>query len=356
MAAPVTYTDHDVVQFLCHRDNTLPQYRFPTFCRFYHDTIDVNSALTNPSTAISQRFLASPSAIIAVVSKLRSQCNTAKATILQQLFPQMSKEGAELCLRSIVKIAFMIDPASLSFFSDEYQRWGEYCPVQWKDDQSLVRFIESTFPRSACRVTATHSRLKAWKLEHRYGISIVPTNDLAQHLLYDFQCRVLTVFHQVAWLKAQLRYVSNFNDPGSTQECLARGVLPPRLLRETLFSIYRILFPLDEKSARFARRLVNRWNETIDPDFLIDPGAIHSMSEPFEFVFWGKRLERLEKVVANPPPSNTLVSWFERHTSERNVLTVAIVGVVLAAVFGFLSFIVSIVQLIISYQAWKFPV
>ncbi|OTB19400.1 hypothetical protein K445DRAFT_8441 [Daldinia sp. EC12] len=134
-----------------------------------------------------------------------------------------------------------------------------------------------------------------------------------------------------------------------------RGILPPRILRETLYSIYRILFPLDEKSAKFARQLINEQDRRFDHSLLQDPGAIHPMSEPFQFAFWGKRLQRLEDVVAHPPPTNRLISWIERHTSERNALTVAIVGLFFAALFGLLGVMVGVAQLVLSYYAWKYP-
>ncbi|KAI0097531.1 hypothetical protein GGR51DRAFT_467970 [Nemania sp. FL0031] len=37
-----------------------------------------------------------------------------------------------------------------------------------------------------------------------------------------------------------------------------KGVLPPTLLRKMLFSICRILFPVDDKSAQFIRRFVTK--------------------------------------------------------------------------------------------------
>jgi hypothetical protein len=73
------------------------------------------------------------------------------------------------------------------------------------------------------------------------------------------------------------------------------------------------------------------------------------------YEYWGERLETLYNLVEDPPPANVLVAWFERHTSERNALTVAIIGLFLAVVFGFLSVVIGILQLVVAWLAWKYP-
>ncbi|XXH00750.1 hypothetical protein Hte_007100 [Hypoxylon texense] len=249
----------------------------------------------------------------------------------------------------------MIDASSTESFSDDYRfRHSDSFPVHWEDGKSFIDFIQSTFPSTTYRATGPFNRLKAWKLKQRCGISIVPTDDLVRHLLYDSGSRTLTVFHHVTWLKAQLNHASAISD-AQALDYLTRGVLPPQLLRETLYSIYRILFPLDKKSAKYARRLVDEWGGSFDPNLLVDPGVMHMASDAFEFKFRGKRIGHLENVVAHPPPKNVVVSWIGRHSSDRNVLTVAIVGVLFAALFGLLGLIVGIGQLIVSYLAWKYP-
>ena len=60
-------------------------------------------------------------------------------------------------------------------------------------------------------------------------------------------------------------------------------------------------------------------------------------------------------IVKSPPPTNVFMNWLERHTPERNALTVAIIGLLLAAVFGFLSFLVGLLQLILAWVVWKNP-
>lgn len=73
------------------------------------------------------------------------------------------------------------------------------------------------------------------------------------------------------------------------------------------------------------------------------------------FNYWGHRLAALHEIIKRPPPANAMVAWFERHTSERNALTVAIVGLFLSVLFGLLSFIVGLLQLILAWVAYKRP-
>jgi hypothetical protein len=87
----------------------------------------------------------------------------------------------------------------------------------------------------------------------------------------------------------------------------------------------------------------------------MDDGTIRAFPDNFEYRYWGNRLKILRNMVTNPPPANKLVSWVERHTSERNALTVAIIGIFLSALFGFLGFTVGLAQLVISILAWKQP-
>lgn len=94
-----------------------------------------------------------------------------------------------------------------------------------------------------------------------------------------------------------------------------------------------------------------------DPNLLgYDGLARLSELENLKLVYWAKRVRTLQEIAKNPPPAYKLVSWIERHTSERNALTVALVGVFLAALFGLLGLMVGVAQFIVSILAWKHPV
>ncbi|KAK4450977.1 hypothetical protein QBC34DRAFT_378802 [Podospora aff. communis PSN243] len=208
--------------------------------------------------------------------------------------------------------------------------------------------------------------LKAWKLRKRYRIRISPTDDLAQHLVYNHTTGTLSVFRQVTYLKAQLRHSSDMDISTPASTSIPRGTLPPQLLLETLYTIYFILIPLFRdptgKSHRLAKKLVKGrtypGQEKFDPDLLIYDGLIRQKADldDFKLVYWAKRIRALQGIVHNPPPSYKIISWIERHTSERNALTVAFIGVFLAVLFGLLGLMVGIAQLVVSILAWKNPV
>ena len=92
-----------------------------------------------------------------------------------------------------------------------------------------------------------------------------------------------------------------------------------------------------------------------DPNSKWDEGHVRNIPKDFVYVYWGARLARLDDIVKNPPPKNRFVSWIERHTSERNALTVALIGLFLSALFGLLGVIVGLAQLWITILAWKYP-
>ena len=80
----------------------------------------------------------------------------------------------------------------------------------WNSDKKLLKILEEAFDPThpegltPTDVQAYKKALKAWKLRKRRKIKIRPTDDLLEHLLFNPTTRVLKVFHQVAWLRAQL--------------------------------------------------------------------------------------------------------------------------------------------------------
>jgi hypothetical protein len=82
---------------------------------------------------------------------------------------------------------------------------------------------------------------------------------------------------------------------------------------------------------------------------------VRELPADFSFLYWGDRIAKLYDLTKHPPPANALVSWFERHTSERNALTVAIIGLFLSVLFGFLGVVIGLFQSVIAWLAWKYP-
>ncbi|KAJ0168269.1 hypothetical protein CTA2_7900 [Colletotrichum tanaceti] len=267
--------------------------------------------------------------------------------------------------RTVVAVTFMIN-CSLG----DHQAFGlertDPSWAKWEGDVRFASFVSEAFTQHlsmteeqmgrVVEAIAHKKSLKAWKLAKRYDIKIRPTNNLLEHLAYDAGTKILKVFHQVFFLRAHLAVTKNHPLELGFEESLAMGTLPPRLLLETLLTLHTILYPIidtsDEKSYASLEKVIRR--HAFDKEaMLID--FVRTVPPDMVFRYWGDRLTRLHEAVRRPPPTNTVISWFERHTSERNALTVAIVGLFLAALFGFLSFLVGLLQLVLAWVAWKHP-
>ncbi|SCO09507.1 uncharacterized protein FFB20_13314 [Fusarium fujikuroi] len=236
----------------------------------------------------------------------------------------------------------------------------------WRGDTPFLTFIESTFYKRAStlpeqqqgltEVILNKKSLKAWKLYQRYGIEIKATDNLVEHLYLDISRKTLKVFHQVSFLRAHLEKTRHEPLDLGFEESLKRGTLPPRLLLETLVTFHDILFPVmsvrDTKSLDTLKGMIKK--NGFDPEGRWIEFVRNTPSD-MSFTYWGHRLTKLHDLVKRPPPANAIVAWFERHTSERNALTVAIIGVFLSVLFGFLSFLVGLLQLILAWVIYNHP-
>ncbi|KAI1650060.1 uncharacterized protein F4817DRAFT_303578 [Daldinia loculata] len=144
---PALLIDKNIIETLCHSPEP-PHDQFSAFFRFYCNTLCADSFPTGTLTNSFAHPLASSIDVIKAISMMRSQCGTSKETLIRQLFPGIPKDKQEQSLRTLVKVAFMLDTASYKSFSDDFQlRFGDAFPVNWKDDQgrnpSSWRFGES---------------------------------------------------------------------------------------------------------------------------------------------------------------------------------------------------------------------
>ncbi|KAK4222480.1 hypothetical protein QBC38DRAFT_375064, partial [Podospora fimiseda] len=83
---------------------------------------------------------------------------------------------------------------------------------------------------------------------------------------------------------------------------------------------------------------------------------VRPILDNFPFTHWDSRLATLHDLVKSPPPTNSLLSWVERHTSDRNVMTVATLALFLAVIFGIVSTLLGCAQLIVAWLSWRHPV
>lgn len=136
------------------------------------------------------------------------------AEVLAELDHQNSIKPTVLDVQNTVNVAvqamLMIDCAASDWHSGTFMLGG-YKPTSWLSSERLVEFLGRSFPRTldddedGIRATLQNaSRLKAWKLKTRLGITFRGTDNLAEHLLFDPRHNVLYLFHHAAYLKAQL--------------------------------------------------------------------------------------------------------------------------------------------------------
>ena len=122
-------------------------------------------------------------------------------------------EARDYAVRALLQVSLMIDCAS-KIYPEDYQM-GDFVPQTWKEEQPFARFVESCFPsrsfqdpevRKASRsALKQRGRLKAWKLGRKqFNVRLRPTDNLAEHLVFDSERRILHVFRQVGFLKAHL--------------------------------------------------------------------------------------------------------------------------------------------------------
>ncbi|KAK9774265.1 putative RGS domain-containing protein [Seiridium cardinale] len=338
-----------VISELCHDVEMTPS-KYEAFGNYYRAT---TVSVDNYDTAIT--IEPGNGSILDTVRLLRNNAQRTKTALQQLAFPTSSAKDIQFGIRNAVIIGFMVDCDSKDDHSKTYRLWDTL--TRWDANRSLEEFMQSSFPTfSPFHRKDWASSPKAWKLRRRYKIRFIPTNDLLQHLVYDKQNLTVKIFHQTAWLKSQLRCTSKYSIDTNFAKSLQLGTLPPQLVLETLVSIYYILFPVaeDSRTAKIVAKLIRK--RGFDPDFRVDDfGSIRELAEDFECRYWSHRLRIIQEISTEPPATNRFLSWIEWHTTERNALTVAIIGVFLAAFFGMLGCIIGIAQSILAYLAWKYP-
>ncbi|KAK3985216.1 hypothetical protein QBC44DRAFT_405346 [Cladorrhinum sp. PSN332] len=277
---------------------------------------------------------------------------------------QISVREKEHMARITVDVLFAIDCMLRDYYSfNQAQRGLISHQIKWEADTPFLSFIQDAFVSFAKHTGHDHAHkgftkksLKAWKLTKRYGLKIRCTNNILEHLELDLKTMTLKVFHQVSFLRAHLTKTKEEPLDLSFEESIRRGSLPPRLLLETLLTFHDVLFPVasirDKKSRALLKTMIDKHSFDSEAEWI---EFVRPTPEGMAFDYWGHRLAALHEIIKKPPPANAMVAWFERHTSERNALTVAIVGLFLSALFGLLSFIVGTLQLVLAWVAYKHP-
>jgi hypothetical protein len=191
----------------------------------YFDLYD--SLTTSEYTTIeieqAQPALKSHNDIRKIALALRSNTRATRQEFASSICPH----DQDLAINLAVQLISMIDCFDKHRHSDEYHIGG-FRPVYWKNSERFVDFVMRTFPidqqnqlhgRTAMK---EKSMLKCWKLRKRAHIKFLPTDNLAEHLLYDPYDNVVRIFRQIAFLKAQLRLSVKMPLDCGISESLAR--------------------------------------------------------------------------------------------------------------------------------------
>jgi hypothetical protein len=206
----------DALKVLC-RDPILTESKFTAF-RYYYDEVrlGVHPGRLNGDTIIpiERSYPLTHGSVIQAVEKPRSRSEKTAETFWTEAFP--SDDNPIDAARRTVKLTYLIDPASQNSYPIGFRFENESVfPVKWESNQTFREFFNTAFPTTDPKVlevwkaSSRRTSLKAWKLHKRLKLEIVPTNDLAERLVYNPHTKSSAVFHQVEWLKAQVGYVEN---------------------------------------------------------------------------------------------------------------------------------------------------
>lgn len=167
---------------------------------------------------------------LALELKANPQCT--REEFKRQLFPKELKDSEasveqERAINVAVQLMFMIDCSDKDRHCEGYEIGG-FRPVNWDGSERFTEFVKRVFPTGVSNMEKVRTALKeknalkCWKLRKRAHINFLPTNNLAEHLLYDPRDNVVRIFCQTAFLKAHLRLSASMSTDCGIPESLQR--------------------------------------------------------------------------------------------------------------------------------------
>ncbi|KAK1752653.1 hypothetical protein QBC47DRAFT_404976 [Echria macrotheca] len=339
---------------------------FPAYFSFYNDLThrhnDYHVTIDAPPTLLP----ITGDTILLAANTIRSNVSRSKKET-DESFRTLAASDPKACynekaVRIATQAMFMVDPNAEECHATDFTL-GAYRPLSWRSDETLVAFIHRVFPPSlttsqeVARDAVEYRSLRARKLQKRLGARFRPTNDMAQHLLFDEKRNCLYLFHHVGFLKAHLSRYRAKEKPLAVglEGSLAVGTLPPQLLVETLYTLQAVLFPsIDPDSAQTLDELIEK--RGFDPECAEYEGyeLFQDLPSDFRFVYWGERIAHLHQLMSRSPPRNKLERWFRRKSTEGNALFVALLALVISILVGLVSIVLSCVQIWITWYTWKY--
>lgn len=202
MQSPTQPEKKDIAaQFLSDQAAQRPE-RYETYLTYYNEILRGRSGtfVVSVETQAFSNHRDIASSLVTLISKP----SQTKADFDSTFAASVPKTERDHATRTLLRLALMIDCASNQYFTI-----GDFVPRSWDEDKSLANFVESCFPltnhNSAARLTESErKKLKAWKLKARCRVKLRPTDNLAEHLVFDRERRTLKVFRHVGFLKAHL--------------------------------------------------------------------------------------------------------------------------------------------------------
>jgi hypothetical protein len=190
-------------------------YSFSTYFKIY-------DSLTTPPYATIQIHppaLNSHDDIRRLALELRANPQSTREEFKDKVFPQnlMGPEAAidqERAINVAVQLLLMINCSDKDRHCEGYEVGG-FRPVSWDGSERFTDFVRKVFPtdvhdREKVRTAMKEKNaFKCWKLKKRAHVKFLPTDNLAEHLLYDPQDNIVRIFRQTAFLKAHLRLSAN---------------------------------------------------------------------------------------------------------------------------------------------------
>ncbi|KAK1635414.1 hypothetical protein BDP81DRAFT_429657 [Colletotrichum phormii] len=282
----------------------------------------------------------------------------------ESMFSRADRGDTGKILDCIVRLMFM------TACQTEGTALGSYNTYEWKNDETLTKFLKRVYPQAFAGGTPekpiSMANLSAHILSKHAGVDIRATDTLSDHLSFvqGIGYKTLLVFHHRTFLEHSFELLRADREDLShgVTEAASHGCLLPELLTETLRTLDLLFPPVGDGQSR---QLLERWvqREDLDPDLLQpchsllnispehkNPDDLHELYT--QYPDWAPRLARLLKEVDDPTPTTRWERYAERKKSPRHMFKCALAAFVVAAIFGILATALAAVQVWISYCAW----
>ena len=149
--------------------------------------------------------------VISFFNTLIGNVSQTKADFNSLFAPDVEASARDHATRLLLQASLMIDCDPWQ--TSSCHKLGDYVPRTWEEKQSFVNFVECCFPsppqsqqvrEESKSALAQRHRLAAWELEQWYDIRLRQTDDVAKHLAFNPDNRVLYVFREFEFLKTHL--------------------------------------------------------------------------------------------------------------------------------------------------------